>query len=426
VSSPNVPPSLPAPASFAQGNAGSIESAAAAAAAAAPDNVAAADAQTAFGDRAAELISGGMSPEAAVSAAAKAVTQLSDASTRSGPATPAQSLGDALASGSAPGGAPGGGSPALAAALAQGKSPAQAIATAAAAARQQQTMLAAASVPTGPAATTATGMANGALPASVPNAGAFAAALVSGLSPEAALARSATAAQTLAAMQQRANLADTPERQAASSLAGGDLAAVTSDSAGQAALAAILARGGSPQEALAAALKAQATRDDQERRGTVAVSSKDARSASLAQGIAPDDANDAEKQRQVQFASVQPNPGASALAEGNVPTGDADPNVTARLLQGASYPDALVKTLSAWTSAAQQQEQAAATPPGDRKATLIARLSRGNATAEDIAEIIRLARTDTLAGIANWLLNPGPDTATTPEADRRPPSGVGG
>lgn len=409
----------PVPSTLAQGNADAIQAAGQAAAAAAPANVAPADAQATFASRASELIATGMSPGAAVAAAAQAVAQLGAASTRDGPATPAQALGDSLAAG---GGSSG--SPALAAALASGQSPAQAMATAAAAARQEQSMQAAANVPIGQGASNATAMGGGGLPANIPNPAAFASALASGMSPEAALARSAAAAQTLNAMRERATLPETPARQAASGIATGDLASlpgVAGNATGAAALAAALARGISPQDALAAAARAMATREDQERRGTVPISERDACAAAMAGGAASggcDGVDDARTRQQMQTAAVPANPDATALAEGRVPDGDADPEVTGRLLQRAADPDALVRQLTNWAAAVERQERAARVKPGGDKSVLMELLAQGRATPDDIAEIVRRARSGTLAGITKWLLNPAPDAAA-PQTDRQ-------
>jgi hypothetical protein len=425
-STPAAPPQ-PTSTNLAQGNLASIQDAGRAAAAAAPANVATADAQTAFAGRVSELIAGGMSPGAAVTAAAQAVAQLGAATTRSGPATPAEALGDSLATG---GDASSSGSPALAAALAKGQSPAQAIAAAAAAARQQEAMQAAASVPIGQAASGATAMGNGDLPANVPNPGAFVAALASGASPDAAMARSAIAGQTLAAMQARATLPDTPARQVASGFAAGDLSSlpgIGGNATGEAALAAALGRGDSLEDALAAAARAMASRAEQDQRGTVAISEQDAGFAAMAQGSAPaDSAGAAQMEQQLQSAAVQANADATALAQGQVPPGDTDPDVTGRLLRHVSDPDALVRQLTAWAAALEQQEQAARITPRDEKAALIERFAQGRATPEDIAEILRQARSGTLAGITQWLLGPTPDAAAVPQADRGQDPGTGG
>jgi hypothetical protein len=318
----------------------------------------------------------------------------------------------------------------MAAALARGMTPAQAIALAAAAAQQQQAMLSAAAVPISPGASSAMAMGGGSLPANVPNAAAFAAALARGASGEAALARAAAAARTLAAMQTQATLPDTPARQVASGLAASDLRSlpgIAGNATGAAALAAALGHGRSLQDALAAAERAIATRADQERRGTAPISDRDARFAAMAQGAAPaSDGSAALVQQQLQSAAVQANIDSTALAEGRGPRGDVNPDVTARLLLRASEPEALVRELTSWAAAVERQEQAARTTPGDEKASLIERLAQGRASPEDIAEILRQARSGTPAGLSQWLLLPSTDGAAIPQADRRPDSGGGG
>jgi hypothetical protein len=271
-------------------------------------------------------------------------------------------------------------------------------------------------------------MGSGALPANVPNPAAFASALASGTTAEAALARSATAAQTMAGMRAQAALPDTPVRQVAAGFAAGDLGSlhgIAGNATGEAALAAAMSRGGNLADALAVAARAMASRQDQENRGTVQMSERDARSAAMARGVTPDGGDGAaQRQQQLQSAAVRANPDATALAEGLVPAGDADPSVTGRLLRRVSDPAALLRQLGGWAAAVQQQYRAARATPGNAKASMTERLAQGRATPDDIAEIIRQARTGTPAGLARWLSSPAASAAEIPQADHRPDSGV--
>ena len=397
-----------------------------------PDNVSAGVAQTTFMGRTSELVASGMSPQAAASAAARAVEQVGAATTRSGAASPAQALGDTLASG---GGGPAGGNPALGAALGRGMNPERALAMAALAARTEAAMQIAARVPTSPGDTAAAALANNGIPSDVPNPSSFAQALASGRSPEAALRVSQAAARTLTEMRRRATLPETSERQAASGLAGGELGAVPG--AGNnpdaiAAYAAVLARGGSIDEARAAAALAANSSDDQRTRGAVPMSERDACNAAMAGGAAGcgGGGNAAQVERALQAASVPVDADAAALAEGRTPTIDAGAEVVGRLLRHGTNPRAIQKLLATWAEAAERQAEAARAPTdgaaNEGKAAMIERLAQGHPTQEDIDLIVRLSGTATLQGIYRWLQPSGQGVETGPQATRRPPPDGGG
>ncbi|MEI7713820.1 MAG: hypothetical protein WCI94_20470 [Rhodospirillales bacterium] len=373
-----------------------------------------------------------MSPQAAASAATKAVEQIGAATTRSGAPSPAQSLGDALAGG---GGGPAGGNPALGAALARGMTPEQALANAGLAARTEAAMQIAARVPTSPADTAATALANNGIPSDVPNPSAFALALASGKNPEAALRASQAAARTLAEMRERGTLPETSERQAASGLAGGELGTVPGagdNPAAIAAYAAVLARGGSLDEARAAAALAANSSDDQRTRGSVPMSDTDACNAAMAGGAAGcgGGGNTAQQERLLLAAAVPVDADASALAEGRTPAIDAGAEVVGRLLRQGTNAQEIQKLLAGWADAAERQGEAARAPTGgaatEGKAAMIERLAQGRPTQEDIDLIVRLSGTATLEGIYRWLQPSGQGVETGPQATRRPSPDGGG
>lgn len=420
---PATPPPAPA-AGLAQGDLGGLQNNPLPV----PANVKPADAQATFLDRTSQLLAGGLSPQAAVAGAAQAVQQMGAATTRSGGDTPAQALGDSLATG---GSSSSPASPALAAALAQGQSPAQALATAATAAQTAASMQAAATVPTAPGNIAAAALAGSGVPVGVPNPAAFAQALASGMSPAAALEASRIAARTSAEMTARATLPTTEGRQAAAALADGDLAnmsGVTGNRTAEAALAATLARGGSIDDALAAAARAAASLDDQQRRGSVPVSDDDACKAAMAAGAAGGcgGGGSGTQTQQLQTAAVQADDNATALAEGRMPSVDADAEVVGRLLRLGADPQAIQRMLASWNAAAERQTDAArVATPGD-VAALRERLSQGRTTQADVEQIISMARTESLAGLARWLRTLGQAGEAVPQADRRPASGDGG
>ncbi len=424
---PTAPSRSPADA-LAQGDVSSLQSAPLTV----PANVSPSDAQATFADRTSQLVSAGMSPQAAAEGAGRAVEQMGAAATRSGASTPAQSLGDALAAG---GSGAASGSPALTAALASGRSPAQALATAALAGRTEAAMRAAASMPSSPANTAAAALANSGIPANVPNPGAFAKALATGMNPAAALLASQTAARTRVQMETRATLSDTPDRHASSALAGGDPSAmpgIAGNRSAETALAGALGRGGSMEDALAMAARAAASLDDQERRGAVKLSDRDACRAGMAVGGASGGCGGeaAEKQHQLQTAAVEADADASALAEGRMPQIDAGSEVVGRMLRLGTDPRAIQKLLAAWSAASERQSDAARTSTGgaanDDKAALIERLAQGHPTQQDIDLIVRMTRTVSLDGISRWLRPAEQNEDTGPQANRRPASDGGG
>jgi len=156
------------------------------------------------------------------------------------------------------------------------------------------------------------------------------------------------------------------------------------------------------------------------------MSERDACSAAMAQGSACGGGPALAVQAQMKAAEVRSDAAATALADGTGPAGDADPAVNARLLPGIADPAVLVRRLAAWAAARERQEQAAGTATGGAKASLAGRLAQGQATAEDIEEVMHQARTGTLSGISEWLARPATDATATPQADRRPQPGSGG
>jgi hypothetical protein len=215
-------------------------------------------------------------------------------------------------------------------------------------------------------------------------ASAYASALAMGLDPRQAQAAAETATRTLAAMDAAATLPPTEARKVAASLAAGDLqAALTAlmpagatpgepgaNSSALQALSAAMAAGRPLEEALAIGLRAAETERDQQIRGTVKVSAQDACVAGLATGQSSTGCNatgsaDAARAIQLQAATVPvANPGLAALAEGNI-LADLDRNPTLRRLLGVPEP-----------------VQAEA-ETGDPLARLISRLARGTATTSD-------------------------------------------
>jgi hypothetical protein len=322
-------------------------------------------------------------------------------------------LGDSLAAGAAPAGTS---SPALAAALAGGMSPAQALAQAAAAAQQLAVMTTAATVPIEAGASAATVMSGGQLPPSVGNQESFALALASGASPEAALARAATAAQTLTSMQATATLPPTEANQAATTIASGSPEALQSalgtagGTAGQAAMLAVLQSGGNVDAAIAAAGVATATLADQEARGTVPMDAAAQREADLAQGKLPDGGgNGAVVAAQLADASVAAEPAALALAQGQVPVfdGDDEPDeVIARLLRALRGPDAMVRELAARAAAGARLLAMVAGGPPNARTDLLERLAQGRATAADLALLLRHADPVSDRRTMAWLSSP--------------------
>lgn len=311
------------------------------------------------------------------------------ASTRTGGSTPAQALGDALATPTgAPGAAPATTS-ALAAALAAGASPAEALRQAAVASAQLATMTALATAPIAPDAQLAASMGAGvapslpATPAAQASAQAYSVALAGGQDPVAAQAAARQAEATLSTMESIADLPATPASQGATSLASGDVQGLgailgnetTVDPGFSAALSLAMARGASMDDVQKAAQVASNTLTEQRNASLVEVSDNDKRTAQLAAGEVPDDSTseaDSASAAQLANASVPvAQPSLADLATGLLPDASAiaDPQMR-RLLN-----------VPAGTTADQADD---APLPGSDD-WLLRRLAEGRAKPEDVA-----------------------------------------
>lgn len=266
-----------------------------AAAATAAAGISQAAAEAAIGTQMAQRLATGASPAEAIAGAMATAAQLVVASTRAGPSTAAQTLGDALANSDAAGG-PAGASAALSAALAAGLAPAEAMRQALQAQAEVAAMRLAADILVPAHATLAAALASA---TQAPWGGgsatalAYAATLAAGRNPEAAQHAAHQAAVTLAEMEAAATLPPTPARRNAQSLAAGDSRAlVPADESADVRtsvakiLSTVLAHGLAMEDAQQAAERAAVTARGQLQAGSVGQTVHDARLASMARGEA--------------------------------------------------------------------------------------------------------------------------------------------
>jgi hypothetical protein len=366
------------------------------------------EATAGFNTRVSELLASGASPAAALAEATQAMQQMADATTRTGPATPAQAVSDAFSNpSSAPGNAAGAGTAptvatmaanaAMAAALASGASPEQAMRDATVASNTILAMQTLATTPIPPGGELAASLGAGSIPsgpAETPAAAfasSYATALGLGLDPKQAQTAAETAARTRAAMDATANLPPTEAQNVARSLASGDLQAVASalmassgrtdgdGGAGSAALqelSAAMAAGRPLEQALAIALRAGATEQDQKTRGMVEVSAADARIADLAAGRMSDSCAlgcEAERVAAQQLAAASvpvANPDLAELAQG-------------RILSTTTASLALRRLLGAPALDLPGDKSAGGGEADDPLARLIAHLAQGTGTDAD-------------------------------------------
>jgi len=364
---------------------------------------------------ASQTLAAGGSPEAAVAASAIALAQLKAAET--GPPTPQQVLGEALAMGGMPSLLAGSGAAkvcggSLSAALAGGASPEAALATAQACAAAAGAQMAAAQVPVGPGGDVAAAFSAGAdMATSLAAAGdpaTLAAALAAGGSPESASADAAVAKATQARMAEAAALPDTPERQTGEALAGGGPAAIATQSEANTALLAALASGETMDKALADATAASQATASMSAASDVPVSPSDRQSAELARGLVSAALNDcgipnasdcwpAEAiARQTAAATVDgPNaPTAEALAAGRLPpalagvaAGDAGVQraVGDALARGNSLEQALADVAARRNGAAATARLAEIEPQG--RDNILSKLATGGLRTPEVAAL---------------------------------------
>jgi hypothetical protein len=357
-----------------------------------------AEATAGYNNRVAELLSTGLSPAAAMAGAAQATQQMVAATTRSGPATLAQTVGDTFANpANATSGMPGASNTvsgiaansAMAAALASGASPEKAMRDAATASATATTMLALATAPIQPGSEMAAALGSGVLPvgqANAPYAKAYADALAAGQDPQAAQAEAEKASATASAMDQLASVPPTEAREQAASLASGDLRSLSAtladgSDAGSATVAALsmaMATGRPMEEALEIAQKARASAQEQEARSTVPLSGADARIADLAAGKAVGGCITTQEcaladARRLQLAEATvpvADPDMLGLAQGHVPFNLASASPLLRQLVAAPSSDAAVP-----------QDAIVAQ---DATTQLITRLAQGTARRDDL------------------------------------------
>jgi len=364
---------------------------------------------------ASQTLAAGGSPEAAVAASAIALAQLKAAET--GPPTPQQVLGEALAMGGMPSLLAGSGAAkvcggSLSASLAGGASPEAALATAQACAAAAGAQMAAAQVPVGPGGDVAAAFSAGAdMATSLAAAGdpaTLAAALAAGGSPESASADAAVAKATQARMAEAAALPDTPERQTGEALAGGGPAAIATQSEANTALLAALASGETMDKALADATAASQATASMSAASDVPVSPSDRQSAELARGLVSAALNDcgipnasdcwpAEAiARQTAAATVDgPNaPTAEALAAGRLPpalagvaAGDAGVQraVGDALARGNSLEQALADVAARRNGAAATARLAEIEPQG--RDNILSKLATGGLRTPEVAAL---------------------------------------
>ena len=366
-----------------------------------------------FNSRVSQLLATGASPAAAIAGAQQAAAQIVASSTRSGPPTPAQRLGDQLAGASAASAVaalPSALAASAAAGLASGLTPQQALARAAAVAEAKAAMEARANVPVSAGNALAAGLSKpgGGVPADVPGktAASYAKALAGGLNPAQALANAQRAAATLSAMESRAS-APSPTAAPSAAIASGNAASIATGlapSAG-AALTQALASGKSVAAALADAEKAKATLVEQQTKSSVPVTPENARTAALASGAVPagcvieaDCARAASAEQQRSQASVPvADPSAAALAQGQLPADLATSNPALQALldrsaraRPTSSPPVPTSTEQAFAVGQITPESiAAAAPPGTAQAytqAFVRALAKGKSFAEATAD----------------------------------------
>ena len=297
------------------------------------------------------VLATGGSPVRAAAASKQALVQLGQATSRTGPATPSQRLGDSLASGR-----PITGSAALGAALARGISPAAALARSAARDAMTASMLSAANVPQSAANRAAAALGEGRI-GNQPGAAAMIAALASGRDPAAAMAAALAAAAMRESMRRESAVTLTENARGAANLAAGDTGQLSPT-----ALAA-LARRRSPDDAAAAAARAEHEKQEALKRSQTPAT--DAHGAALAQGTVPAGMSliirdgvptliPDKTAAQLAAASVAVPEGdpLATLAAGKLPPGvEATPElsmaVVKRLRHGETLADALTHSLAA-------------------------------------------------------------------------------
>ncbi len=374
------------------------QQAADAAAAASNGAFTSADALAAFNEQVNAMLAAGLSPDAAVAAAQQAMGQLLAADVRDGPATPAEQLGDALASGGSlaslvadPDGSCG---QALSTALAAGQAPPQAMRTMQQACAAAAAQLAAAAVPIGPQGAALAALSTGDPAAAIPSGlppdqaaaygDALAAALAQGLSGAQALAAAQTAAATEAQMAVAATLPPTAASTQAATLAtGGRLP----DGAAGAALAAALDAGASMDAALRQADAAGRQATLQLAAATVTPDPVAATLQRLAAGQPP------QPEDCITLAAILPAGACGAagapaqLAAARLPDTPAIDQATALATGRAALPDA--EAAARATAGAAQLAAATLPPPADGGPDgLLAQLAAGTASA---ADLLRLA-----------------------------------
>jgi len=315
------------------------------------------------------LASGG-SPVRAAAASKQALVQLGHASSRPGPATASQHLGDSLA-----GGKPVAGGAALGAALARGVSPAVALARAAAREATTSAMQKAASVPQSVASLAAGALSQGHI-GSQPGAAAMIAALAGGRDPAAAMARALQSVATRNAMQQDSIVALTPTRQDAAGLATGDTGKL-----GTAMLSA-LAHNMNPEAAAAAAARAE--REKQFALKQSQTPATDARAATLAAGIVPGGTNLMVRHG---VTTLVPDHSAEQLSSAAVPVPQGDPVAA---LSAGTLPDGVQPTQALSMAVVKALRH------GETLAEAIAHAGAGS-RADDAASAARVANQDALA-----------------------------
>lgn len=296
--------------------------------------------------------------------------QLGHASSRPGPATASQHLGDSLA-----GGKPVAGGAALGAALARGVSPAVALARAAAREATTSAMQKAASVPQSVASLAAGALSQGHI-GSQPGAAAMIAALAGGRDPAAAMARALQSVATRNAMQQDSIVALTPTRQDAAGLATGDTGKL-----GTAMLSA-LAHNMNPEAAAAAAARAE--REKQFALKQSQTPATDARAATLAAGIVPGGTNLMVRHG---VTTLVPDHSAEQLSSAAVPVPQGDPVAA---LSAGTLPDGVQPTQALSMAVVKALRH------GETLAEAIAHAGAGS-RADDAASAARVANQDALA-----------------------------